>query len=598
MYRAVTVLRSSDKRLLGVLATLLITVASYFSAITFLSTQVHLNHLIFIFSMRIFFSFVLVNDLRLSWSTAATRSYLLKTLVGVVVFVISLPVFFMIFKHPVIILKMLVLELIFFLFLQNTIMLLYRYVSLTSKAKKTKTAVIYGAGKAGQKILEELNDTVYRVLYFIDDEEMVRQRTIESYKVLSMESCISLQKRSALKADLLVIAMPSMPDRKKVKRYFEELSPYFKEIRILPGLKDILQDKSFFTQLKNIDVKDLLARHPKDLNEERIKRFVTGRRVLVTGGGGSIGSEICRQACRYGASQVIILDHSEYDLYLINEELDCPKVVPVLQSVRDLENLERTFEKYRPEIVIHAAAYKHVPMVEYNPVEGITNNILGTKHCIDMAVKYKAEKFVLISTDKAVRPTNVMGATKRICELYAQNMNHNGTVICSVRFGNVLGSSGSVIPKFTKQIQEGGPITITDPEITRYFMLIPEACQLVLQAASIGRAGEILILDMGEPVRIVDLAKKMIQLSGREDIKIEFTGLRPGEKLYEELLTDESDKKTEFDSITVARAQKYDIKLLNGQIMELLADDDKIAKLKEIVPEFDHKENIRIIDPS
>jgi UDP-N-acetylglucosamine 4,6-dehydratase len=596
MYRVIDKLRSSDKRLLGVLVTLLLSIASYFASIGFLGVEVHLNHLIFIFSMRIFFSFILVNDLRLSWSTAATKSYLLKTLVGVVVFIISLPVFFVIFKHPAIILKMLTLELIFFLFLQNTLMLLYRFIHLRSKTPKTKTAVVYGGGKAGQKILEELNDTVYRVVYFIDDDEKVRQRTIESHIVLSKENFVAKYRSKAFKYDLLVIAMPSMVERKKIKEYFEELSPYFKEIRILPTLKDILQDKSFFTQLKNIDVKDLLARHPKDLNEERIKRFVTGRRVLVTGGGGSIGSEICRQACRYGASQVIILDHSEYDLYLINEELDCPNVVPVLQSVRDLQNLERTFEKYRPEIVIHAAAYKHVPMVEYNPVEGITNNILGTKHCIDMAVKYKAEKFVLISTDKAVRPTNVMGATKRVCELYAQNMNHNGTVICSVRFGNVLGSSGSVIPKFTKQIQEGGPITITDPEITRYFMLIPEACQLVLQAASIGRAGEILILDMGEPVKIVDLAKKMIQLSGREDIQIEFTGLRPGEKLYEELLTDESDKKTEFDSITVARAQQCDIRLLNGQIMELLADDNKIAKLKEIVPEFDHKENIKIAE--
>jgi UDP-N-acetylglucosamine 4,6-dehydratase len=596
MYRVIDKLRSSDKRLLGVLVTLLLSIASYFASIGFLGVEVHLNHLIFIFSMRIFFSFILVNDLRLSWSTAATKSYLLKTLVGVVVFIISLPVFFVIFKHPAIILKMLTLELIFFLFLQNTLMLLYRFIHLRSKTPKTKTAVVYGGGKAGQKILEELNDTAYRVAYFIDDDEKVRQRTIESHIVLSKENFVAKYRSKAVKYDLLVIAMPSMVERKKIKEYFEELSPYFKEIRILPNLKDILQDKSFFTQLKNIDVKDLLARHPKDLNEERIKRFVAGKRVLVTGGGGSIGSEICRQACRYGASQVVVLDHSEYDLYLINEELDCPKVVPVLQSVRDLENLERTFEKYRPELVIHAAAYKHVPMVEYNPVEGITNNILGTKHCIDMAVKYKAEKFVLISTDKAVRPTNVMGATKRVCELYAQNMNHNGTVICSVRFGNVLGSSGSVIPKFTKQIQEGGPITITDPEITRYFMLIPEACQLVLQAASIGRAGEILILDMGEPVKIVDLAKKMIQLSGREDIQIEFTGLRPGEKLYEELLTDESDKKTEFDSITVARAQQCDIRLLNGQIMELLADDNKIAKLKEIVPEFDHKENIKIAE--
>ncbi|MDD4204929.1 MAG: polysaccharide biosynthesis protein, partial [Candidatus Delongbacteria bacterium] len=359
----------------------------------------------------------------------------------------------------------------------------------------------------------------------------------------------------------------------------------------LPALNDILMDKSFFTQLREVDVKDLLARHPKDLDEGMIKDFIKGKRVLVTGGGGSIGSEICRQVCRYGAEQLIIIDHSEYDLYLINEELYCPRVIPVLQSVRHLDGLEKTFSEYRPQIVIHAAAYKHVPMVEYNKIEGITNNIIGTKNCIDLSVKYHVEKFVLISTDKAVRPTNVMGATKRICELYAQNMNHNGTEICSVRFGNVLGSSGSVIPKFKKQIQEGGPLTITHPDITRYFMLIPEACQLVLQAASIGHGGEILILDMGEPVRILDLAKSMLKLAGREDIEIKFTGLRPGEKLYEELLISETDRTTKFESITIAQARKYDITTLSRQIEELLVCDNIIGKLKEIVPEFNHNPN-------
>jgi FlaA1/EpsC-like NDP-sugar epimerase len=588
------VLRSSDKRLLGVLVTLLLSIVSYFSAIAFLSLKPHLNHLIFIFSMRIMLSFVVLSDYKLSWSSATARSYLKKNLIGIIVFILSLPVFFMIFKHPVIIFKMLLLELIFYLFLQNLAMFIYRTVYLHSGMKKTKTAVIYGGGKAGHKIFEELNDTQYKVIAFIDDDERVRQRAIESVNVFSKEKFLELTHSGKIKkCDLLVIAMPSMHDRKKIRQYFDELSPYFTEVRILPQLRDILLDKSFFTQLKHIDVKDLLARHPKDLNEDKIKEFVKGKRILVTGGGGSIGSEICRQVCKFGAEQVIVLDHSEYDLYLINEELNCPRVIPVLQSVRDYEYLERTFQKFKPQIVIHAAAYKHVPMVEYNTMEGITNNIIGTKNCIDLSVKYHIEKFVLISTDKAVRPTNVMGATKRICELYAQNMNHNGTTICSVRFGNVLGSSGSVIPKFTKQIQQGGPITITHPEITRYFMLIPEACKLVLQAASIGRAGEILMLDMGEPVKIVDLAKNMIKLSGREDIKIEFTGLRPGEKLYEELLISESDRKTEFDSITIANAREYDIDLLNRQIVELTKTDrdERIIKLKEIVPEFNHNLN-------
>ncbi len=588
----ISTLRSSDKRLLSVLVTLTLTICSYFSAITFLGLDTHLNHLIFIFSMRIILSFIVLNDYKLSWSASTARSYLKKNLIGILVFLLSLPVFFVVFKHPVIIFKMLLLELIFFLFLQNFAMFTYRFAYITSLAKKSKTAVIYGAGKAGQKLFEEFSDTIFRVVCFIDDDDKLGQRTLEGVNVITKDIYIKSAKKVKFpKRDILVIAMPSLSDKKLIRKFYDELSPYFYEIRILPSLKEILQDKSFFTQLRNIDVKDLLARHPKDLNEERIRNFIKGKNILVTGGGGSIGSEICRQVCKFGAEQLVILDHSEYDLYLINEELSNYNVIPVLQSVRDRDHLETTFDKYRPQIVIHAAAYKHVPMVEYNVIEGITNNIIGTKNCIDLSVKYHAEKFVLISTDKAVRPTSVMGATKRVCELYAQNMNHNETAICSVRFGNVLGSSGSVIPKFTKQIQQGGPITITHPEMTRYFMLIPEACQLVLQAASIGREGEILILDMGEPVKILDLAKSMLSLAGREDIDIKFTGLRPGEKLYEELLISESDKKTEFDSITIAQARQYDLELLNRQIDELLVTDDKISKLKEIIPLFLHNPN-------
>jgi FlaA1/EpsC-like NDP-sugar epimerase len=248
-------------------------------------------------------------------------------------------------------------------------------------------------------------------------------------------------------------------------------------------------------------------------------------------------------------------------------------------------------EKYKPEIVIHAAAYKHVPLVEDNIQEGVVNNVIGTKNVIDISIEFKVEKFVLISTDKAVRPTNVMGTTKRICELYAQNSNGNGTDIVAVRFGNVLGSSGSVIPKFKKQIELGQNITVTHPDITRYFMLIPEACELVLQAGAIGTGGEIFILDMGEPIKIVDLANKMIELSGRENIEVEFTGLRPGEKLYEELLIDDTDCKTDYDSITVAKPTKYDIKQLNEDIERLLDSNDKITALKQIVPEFNHQIN-------
>jgi len=292
---------------------------------------------------------------------------------------------------------------------------------------------------------------------------------------------------------------------------------------------------------------------------------------------------------KFGAKKLILLDHSEYNLYQIDQEISGQiDTVCVMQSVVNKEQLDKTFALHEPQIVIHAAAYKHVPMVESNLEEAIFNNVIGTKNTIDVAIAHKVEKFVLISTDKAVRPTNVMGATKRICELYVQNVEADQTNIVAVRFGNVLGSSGSVIPKFKQQIETGQNITVTDPNITRYFMLIPEACELVLQAGAIGKEGEIFILDMGEPIKIVDLAQKMIDLSGREDIKIEFTGLRQGEKLYEELLINDSDIHTKYESITVAAPTDYKIESLNKDIEDLLTSKNQMKLLKKIVPEFNH----------
>lgn len=388
----------------------------------------------------------------------------------------------------------------------------------------------------------------------------------------------------------MIIAMPSA-SQEQIKSIYESMQDKFEKIKILPSMQNILKKELFVKQLKDIGVEDLLARYPKDLDKNAIQNFIKDKIVLITGAGGSIGSEISRQCKAYGAKQLILVDHSEFNLYSILEELQDENIIPIMQSVKDIDILESTFSKYRPQIVIHAAAYKHVPLVEHNILEGITNNIIGTKNTIDLSIKYKVEKFVLISTDKAVRPTNVMGTTKRVCELYAQNVDSKNTEIVAVRFGNVLGSSGSVIPKFKAQIEAGKNITVTHPEITRYFMLIPEACELVLQAASIGKGGEIFILDMGEPIKIVDLAKKMIELSGRSEIGIEFCGLRCGEKLYEELLIDDSDKKTQYESITVASSTFFDIEELNKKIEELLVCEDKISKLKEIVPEFDHRLN-------
>ena len=582
-------LKFLDKRILGILAILVITIFSYSLTASLMPNEPQFKQLLVIVLSRIILSFTVRKDYKLSWSLASTRSGIKKILLGVFAFVLYSPIFMYKFSDDHFILNLLVIELIVFLFAQNSVMYGYKYLASKPRFRKSKGVVIYGAGKAGLKLLTEFSDTDYGIKFFIDDNVKLQQRTIDGVQIVSKNNPKEMLKIADKRINLLVIAMPSLEKNNVIKNLHEELSPFFEEVKVLPSLSDVLQDRDYLHQLRKIDVKDLLARHPKDLNEKKIISFIKDKIVLVTGAGGSIGSEICRQCCHYDAKQIIMLDHSEFNLYTINEELSCNNVVPVLQTVVDLEHLEQTFKKYKPDIVIHAAAYKHVPMVEYNISEGIRNNVLGTKNCIDLSIKHKVGKFVLVSTDKAVRPTNVMGTTKRIAELYAENSNHNGTTICAVRFGNVLGSSGSVIPKFTQQIEKGGPLTITDPEVTRYFMLIPEACQLVLQAASIGRTSEILILDMGDPIKIVDLARNMIELSGHHDVEIKFTGLRPGEKLYEELLINESDRKTEFDSITIAVAHKYDIDKLTQDIEELIATDDKVAKLKEIVPEFNHK---------
>jgi UDP-N-acetylglucosamine 4,6-dehydratase len=438
------------------------------------------------------------------------------------------------------------------------------------------TVIIASADKA-MMIIKSLHQTKekYKPIAIIDT--VYNGMKVNNIHVYSLEDLEKLNMK--FEAAILDISI----DIQKVYTILDKLA--IKDIKIASSYSD------YKTDLKEVSVEDLLARHPKDLDKSAIKNFIVNKKILITGAGGSIGSEIARQCASFGAKQLILLDHSEFNLYSISEELGSFEPILVMQSVVNLEWLEQTFEKYKPDIVIHAAAYKHVPLVEENITEAIFNNVVGTKNTIDCAIKYNVQKFVLISTDKAVRPTNVMGTTKRICELYAQNVDAKNTEVVAVRFGNVLGSSGSVIPKFKAQIEAGKNITVTHPDITRYFMLIPEACELVLQAASIGKGGEIFILDMGEPIKIVDLASKMIELSGRDDIKIEFSGLRAGEKLYEELLIDESDMTTEYESITVAGTTHYDIKALNDDIVELVDSCDKLQKLKEIVPEFNHQVN-------
>nr|MBL0721810.1 polysaccharide biosynthesis protein [Sulfurovaceae bacterium] len=354
------------------------------------------------------------------------------------------------------------------------------------------------------------------------------------------------------------------------------------------GITDIKQMKMVGSDretLEDISIEELLARRPKDLDKDAIFNFITGKKVLITGAGGSIGSEISRQCDFFGAESLILVDNCEFNLYNIGEDINHATLS--LVSITDKVELDKVFKKYNPDIVIHAAAYKHVPICELNPQSAIYNNIEGSRVVIDLSILHNVPKVVIISTDKAVRPTNIMGTTKRIIELYANNVDAKNTEIVAVRFGNVLGSSGSVIPKFKKQIELGKDLVVTDKNITRYFMLISEACQLVLQTGAIAKGGELFVLDMGEPVKIMDLAQQMIRFYGKEnEIKIVIGGLRAGEKLYEELLINESDKETIYSSIFIAKPTYYNINKLNQDIEELIEADNKIAALQNIIPEF------------
>lgn len=570
-----------DKRILNILVIFFLTVVTFAWTFWIFHLDMDWQFVVVVITVRILASAFIFQDFSLSWSKVTQKTFLLKSVVYILAFCIYAPLYYGIFR-----LSFMLSELFLYLLAINFLMYFYYLLINRSHTQKDKTLVIYGAGKAGLKLEGEYKDSAYKIRYFVDDDRNLQKRSIDGIRIISKEKLKEMI--GASKYDLLIIAIPSA-EQSRIKEIYEKLSGHFHQIKILPVLNEILRDKEFSTQLKEISVEDLLARHPKDLDKVAISQFIKDKVVMISGAGGSIGSEIARQCLKYGAKELILLDHSEYNLYALSEELGSQKIIPIMQSVLNEALVDKAIASYKPTIFIHAAAYKHVPLVECNVEQGIINNVLGTKNCIDLAIKHGVEKFILISTDKAVRPTNVMGATKRICELYAQNVKSQGTQIVSVRFGNVLGSSGSVIPKFKEQIEKGGPVTVTHPDITRYFMLIPEACELVLQTGAIGRNGELFILDMGEPIRIADLAKKMIELSGKNDITIEFSGLRPGEKLYEELLINESDKKTQYESIMVAHKTDYCTDQLSKDIEELLTCKDKISKLKEIVPEFNHQ---------
>lgn len=433
-----------------------------------------------------------------------------------------------------------------------------------------------------QSALKEEIDYYPVAIVSLDENEINKDAYINNVRVYDIDSLEALIEEKSIVAAIVTQKI----ETKELKRLADRLNT--------KGVYEIKQMKllgSEHERLEDLSIEDLLARHPKDLDLEMIGSFIKEKKVLITGAGGSIGSEIARQCEQFGAKALLLVDHSEYNLYQIGEHL--PKATLKLLNITNGRLLDEVFASFSPHMVIHAAAYKHVPVCEENQESAVYNNVYGSKNVMDISIKYQVEKVVIISTDKAVRPTNVMGATKRVTELYASNVESKATEIVAVRFGNVLGSSGSVIPKFKQQIEEGGPLTVTHPDITRYFMLIPEACQLVLQAAAIARGGELFVLDMGEPVKIADLATQMIQLYDKEDeVEIVYIGLRPGEKLYEELLLDESEKGTKYQSIFIAKPSSYDIAQLNHDIALLLTSKDKVKALQKIVPEFTREDSL------
>ncbi|MCU8492379.1 polysaccharide biosynthesis protein [Vibrio vulnificus] len=483
--------------------------------------------------------------------------------------------------------------------------MMVRSLIVQASRKGCERVLIYGAGSTGRQLAIALrNAETYQVKGFIDNDPSLENTIIQGLTVHSSQQISRLVEKQEIEKILLAMPRTTRSERKAI---IDGLLHLPVEVLTVPDFKDIVNGNATVDELKDVAIEDLLGRDPVEPNPELMKANIHGKVVMVTGAGGSIGSELCRQIVRQKPKTLILFELSEYGLYEIDKELSGMveamqlqvEIIPLLGSVQRINRLSATMRAFGVQTVYHAAAYKHVPLVEYNVVEGVRNNVFGTYYSAKAAIEAGVESFVLISTDKAVRPTNVMGTSKRMAELALQalaakeNDKVNGTRFCMVRFGNVLGSSGSVIPLFKRQIEEGQAITVTHPDIIRYFMTIPEAAQLVIQAGAMGKGGDVFVLDMGEPVKIVDLAKNLIQLSGLEvkssdnpngDIEIKFTGLRPGEKLYEELLIGDNVEGTDHERIMTA----------NEQFLPLEEFNQILDNLDRACHEFDH-ETIRQI---
>jgi FlaA1/EpsC-like NDP-sugar epimerase len=482
--------------------------------------------------------------------------------------------------------------------------MIYRWVKERALyASVTKRALIVGAGRAGEMLVRDIlrdQGYGYKPAGFVDDAPRKTGMEVHGVRVLgNCDDIPALCKRHAI--DLILIAIPSA-DSKEMRRIVQCCDQTGVPMRTLPRFQDLVAGRSVLNELREIFIEDLLGREPVSLDWERIRAGIRGKTILVTGGGGSIGSELCRQIARLNPRSLVIFDNSEFNLYSIEMEIGGEHAAISLRAelgdVCDVPAVTRVFARHRPDIVFHAAAYKHVPMLESNTREALRNNVLGTRNVALAANAHRCDQFVLISTDKAVNPTNVMGASKRIAEMLCQNMGRKGaaTRFTTVRFGNVLDSAGSVVPLFRKQIAAGGPVTVTHPEVRRYFMTIPEACQLIMEAAAVGTGGEVFVLDMGEPIKINYLAEQMVRLTGKlpgTDVEIIYTGLRPGEKLFEELFhPGETLAQTPHEKLLLARFREIDWQHFESAIDSLeeacLAfDEDAVrALLKGLVPEY------------
>lgn len=472
---------------------------------------------------------------------------------------------------------------------------------------KNFRVIIFGAGQTGIVTRHVINSTPrMQVIGFLEDDVNKVGKVLDGARIYHAKPEELEKLFKILNVDELVITVKEISLERK-NELVDVCIRHRVKVRTIPAVEKWVRGELSFSQIREINIEELLGRESIKLDNENVKKDLAGKRVLISGAAGSIGAELVRQVVLYNPSLIILVDQAESAMYEIEREIKDQngliKIIPYLADITNAERLEYIFKEYQPDRIYHAAAYKHVPMMESNPSEAISCNILGTKLLADMAVKYRVKKFVMISTDKAVNPTNVMGCSKRIAEIYVQSLsNHlavtgaSNTVFVTTRFGNVLGSNGSVIPLFKKQIKERGPVTVTHPEITRYFMTIPEACQLVLEAGTIGKGGEIFIFDMGKAVKILDLAKKMIRLSGYEpdrDIPIVFTGIREGEKLYEELLTTtENTLPTHHAKIMIAKVQEYQFTEINKFVdlfHDLVYDKNElkmVALMKELVPEY------------